>query len=163
MKRFFCFFVLFILVMFAMVSVKADSAVDGTVDITSLNYLSGIVRELDYSKDYVIFRTGDYTTSLVYGDIDYDDHTFSGSNLMKIVYNRRYGSGRDYTPAVLSGEVSTFTLTVSDTNIIYSNLGNYAKIEQSNNSVVRYILYAVIFFGLLFVLFKFIRTRGRTI
>lgn len=140
-----------------------ESPLIGTPNSTALNYLSAVVRDKPL-VDYVIYKTGDYTVKLVYGDITYENNVFSGSDLNVVVYNTRgyyYGTSYNQYAPTVSSSVDSITLTVDETSVIYSNLGNYASVERS---IFRdeYFHFVVEFIGfiLLFMSF-FIFNRGR--
>lgn len=141
-------------------TVSAETVESGTVSSTALNYFTGIVNKLPTNSDYVIYRTGDYTSAMVYGfDFDLSGDVISASDCTKVVYDTRSGYGTSYVPTVTTSELSTFSLTTSSSSIIYSSVGSWASVGDNKRDTVDYILWSVVFLIMLFCIFKFVRYR----
>lgn len=141
---------------------SADSVDSGTINSTALSYLTGVVNKLPANSDYVIYRSGDYTTTLIHGyNFNLEDNRISSDgDCVSIVYNQRgSGTGSSYVPTVDSSEFSGFYLNVNNTSIIYSSVGSWPSVVDSNKNNVEYILWTVVLIVLLFIVFKFHRNR----
>lgn len=80
---------------------------DGAISTSVASYFKGIVSRFSPATHYVLFREGDYTYRLVYGeDLSVSGSSFSGSGLLYIQYNSRYGT-------VVNGIEGDFSLSVS--------------------------------------------------
>lgn len=141
-------------------TVSAETVESGTVSSTALNYFTGIVNKLPTNSDYVIYRTGDYTSAMVYGfDFNLTGNVISASDCTKVVYDTRSGYGTSYVPTVTTSELSTFSLTTSSSSIIYSSVGSWASVGDNKRDTVDYILWSLVFLIMLFCIFKFVRYR----
>jgi len=162
MKKIFVFICVFALMQALTLPVFADTPDSGTINSTILNYFIGVVNKLPENSDYVIYRSGDYSGTLVYGY----DFVLNGNNISsseectKIVYDTR-GSGSTgyYTPSLKETTINSYSLDVSDDCIIYSSLGYWASVGDTSKNNISYILWAIVFLILLFVFFKFFRNR----
>ncbi len=143
-------------------NVFADTVDEGTVNSAALNYFTGVVNKLPANSHYVIYRTGDYTTSMVYGF----DLVLSGSNISsassctQLIYNTRgAGSTTSYTPTLSTSELSSFQLSTSDTSIIYSSLGSWSTVGDTSKDTFSYILWSIVFLIFIYIVFKHFRYR----
>lgn len=163
MKKILIFLCLLLLIGSTVLTVSADSPDEGTLNSAALNYFTGVVNKLPSNCNYVIYRSGDYAGTMVYGY----DLELSGSNFVCdtscfcLVYNARgSGSGSyDYTPTVTQSSLGKFQLTTSNQNIIYSSLGDFSSVGDANKDTFTYILWSIVLLILLFVVFKFHRNR----
>lgn len=155
------FCICIILFAFFALPCSAASVSTGTINSTALNYFEGVVKKLPAGTDYILYKSGDYTTDLVYSsDLQLSDNTVSGTDLTCLRYNTRsYTSGNNYTSTYTEYHYQTFDLTTDDFSICYSSLGNWSDISDNSNTTLNYILYAVIFILFIIVAFKFIRHR----
>lgn len=163
MKRIYLFlFCFFVLMSCFLLTAAAESPDSGTVSSSPLNYFTGIVNKLPANSDYVIYRSGDYSTTLVYGfDFSFSDSAIkSPGECTQLIYNTRgFGSGTSYTPTLTTNTYSSFTLSYDDTSFIYSNLGHFPSVGDTSKDNLSYILWSVVFLIFLLVLFKFLRNR----
>lgn len=145
----------------------AASPEDGTPNSTALSYFTGVVDKLPANTDYVIYKSGDYTTNMVYGELILDSDTFTSSNCTQLVYDQRgkaYGTGyNQYYPTYIETSLSGFQLSVTSSSILYSNLGNYSTIGDNQKDTFTYILWSVIILIFLFVAYKHFRNRRQYI
>lgn len=168
MKRFLMFlFCAAILMSSLTLVISADSPEDGTVNTTALSYFTGVVDKLPANTDYVIYKSGDYTTNLVYGELILDSDTFTSTNCTLLVYNQRgkaYGNNMNqYYPTFTETSLSGFQLSVTSSSILYSNLGNYSALGETQKDTWTYILWSVIILIFLFVVYKHFRNRRQYI
>ena len=141
--------------------VSADSPDNGTVNSTALTYFTGVVNKLPENCDYVIYRSGDNTTNLVFGsNFKLNNNTITSSKCTQMIYNQRgMGSGTQYVPTISKSELNSFNLSTSDSSIIYSSLGSWSSVGDTNRDNISYILWSVVLLVLLFIVFKFHRNR----
>lgn len=167
MKRFFVFMCCVAVLMSCfLLTAAAESPDSGTVSSSPLNYFTGIVNKLPANSDYVIYRSGDYSTTLVYGfDFSFSDSAIkSPGECTQLIYNTRgSGSGTSYTPTLTTNTYSSFTLSYDDTSLIYSNLGHFPSVGDTSKDNLSYILWAIVFLILLFVVLNFFRNRRKYI
>ncbi len=161
MKKIFVILLVVALMSCVALPVLADTPDEGTLNSAALSYFTGAVNKLPPNCDYVIYRSGDYSACLVYSyDMILSGKTFSAPSSTKIVYDSRgTGSGASYTPKLTVSDISNFTLTTSDNHILYSSLGSYASVGDSNRDTFTYILWSIVILVLLFIVFKFFRNR----
>ncbi len=170
MKRIFLILSCVLLLMNAFTFVIfADSPEDGTLNSTALNYFTGIVDKLPANTDYVIYKSGDYTTNLIYGALTLNGSIIRGSDVKKLTYNQRgksdgnTGYGASYYPTFDQEEISDYTLSFSSSSILYSNLGDFSAVGETQKDTNIYILWSVIFLIFLFVVYKHFRNRRQYI
>ncbi len=163
MKRFLMFLCCAAVLMSCVtLTVFADTVDEGTINSAALNYFTGVVNKLPANSHYVIYRTGDYTTAMVYGfDLELSGSAIrSSSDCTKLIYNSRgAGSTTSYTPTLSSSELTSFQLSTSDTSIIYSSLGSWASVGDSSKDIFTYILWSIVFLILIFIVYKHFRNR----
>lgn len=139
----------------------------GTINTTFLTIFRDIVASLGVNDDYVLFRSSDYTYSMLVGDLDY----FSTGEFVLA------SDGRLYTVTQVQGsynynsyysysveDVSSYSVTVDD-YLVYSNLGNYPTLIDRGVNYAFVSLLVLCVIGLcLFIrpLFAFVMRSGRS-
>lgn len=155
-------FVFFVAAMLVPVSAFAVDVDSGTPNSAAMTYLSDVVKGLPPTNDYFLYKSGDYTVTLLYGD-DFslsDSGVVSAQDATMVVYNTRdQQDGYNYTPSVTSQAVSGFQVSTNKYSIVYSNLGSFARLEGTERLTLSYLLYAVIFLIFVFIVFKLLRNR----
>lgn len=138
-----------------------DGTVTGAVNSAALNYFTGVVSKLPLGTQYVIFKSGDYTTDMVFSPtLNLNGSTINGTDVTRLCYNTRsYVSGNTYTVELTEEFTDSFILNTSSFSIIYSSLGNWSTVADTKSPIISYILFTVIIILLIFVAFKFIRHR----
>ena len=146
---------------FFTLSIFADTPDDGTLNSTALNYFTGVVNKLPANSDYVIYRSDDYTSVMVYGfDFKLNNSIVTAEDCTMLIYNQRgSGSGTQYTPTLTEAVVTGFQLTTKNTSIIYSNLGSWASVGDTSKDNTNYILWVLVILVFLFVVYKHFRNR----
>lgn len=142
--------------------VLADTPDEGTINSAALSYFTGVVNKLPSNCNYVIYRSGSYAATMVFGyDLVLSDSSFvCDTACTRLIYNSRgSGSGYDYIPTITESTIGNFNLTTSDTSILYSSLGSFASVGDSNKDTFTYILWSIVLLILLFVFLKFFRNR----
>ena len=161
MRKFLIFFVVLLMFGSALV-VSADTPQQGTLNSAALTYFTGVVNKLPPNTNYVIYRVGDNSSALVYSsDLVFNNNIFSSSDCVRLVYDSRgFNTGTNqYSPTVTTSNIRSFTLTTANQYILYSNLGHYSSVGETNKDVFSYILWSVVFLILIFIVFKFFRNR----
>lgn len=126
--------IIILLVAVALVSVVPSSAMaysvyEGNISSTYTNIFGDL--NISPFDDYVFFRSGQYTYTLVVGDISLEGTTFTATDTIKnytidTTSNSGYGSSvYNYFVTDESG----FSLDVGS-NLIYSNLGSYPRLTE---------------------------------
>lgn len=161
MRKIILILIVAVLMSFTALPVLADTPDSGTVNSAALTYFTGAVNKLPPNCDYVIYRSGDYSATLVYSfDMSLSGKTFTAPSCTKFVYDSRgTGSGTSYTPKLTVSDINNFTLSTSDNHILYSSLGYYASVGDTGKDTFTYILWSVVILILLFIVFKFFRNR----
>lgn len=156
-NKFLIFLVCFILVFsLSCFPAYAEDVANGTINSTALTYFEGITRKLSPFEDYVAFRTGDYTYSLVYGNLSYSNGVISSSSATRVDYNSRYyTSNYEYTTYVSDSQISNLRLNTNGFSIIYSSLGSFPKLEGNDTDLLSMLLIGVLFFGFVFFALRF--------
>lgn len=134
---------------------------NGAVNSGALNYFTGVVSKLPLGTHYVIFKSGDNTTDMVFSPtLNLNGSTINGTDVTRLCYNTRsYVSGNTYTVELTEEFTDSFILNTSSFSIIYSSLGNWSTVADTKSPIISYILFTVILILLIFVAFKFIRHR----
>lgn len=163
MKKIFCCFIASFVLAFSALVCSADTVQVGSVNSSALNYLSAVVYDNPLCH-YVIYRVGDYETKLVYGDLSFENNVITSVGAVNVVlYNSRGGSdgGYSYYPTVSFSTSNSFTLTVNNSSLIYSDLGSFASVQRES-FLGDYIHYAIEFLGLVMLFLSFfVFNRGR--
>lgn len=96
---------------------------DGGIGSTYTTYFEDVLDGYFLPQDYVYFRSGQYQYTLVVGDLEYENLTFTGSmyDYYTITTSNNYGSG--YL-SLIHSTGTDLNLDVSD-HLVYSNLGYY--------------------------------------
>ena len=109
---------------------QAASVYQGTISTTYLTMFRDVVSSLPVTDDYVLFRSGESTYTLVAGDLDYSGtFTLNGEGKQ---YDITSVSGSGYSNSYYGysvGSITSFTLTPGN-YLVYSNLGDYPTLEE---------------------------------
>lgn len=107
-------------------------SVDGTISDTYLDYFEGIVQKLPYDSNYVIWRSGDYSYTMAYGEeIEEENGVFTGS----CDYVRIYRETADYSSNWLVSDGTDMLNLVAGEAFVYSNLGMFPTVERGLSSL----------------------------
>ena len=163
MRKIITFTISLILLSFMVFSVSADTVYVGSINSSALSYLGDVVYD-NPLENYVIFRTGEYETKLVYGDLVYENNTISAKGVVNVVvYNQRGGNDGSYSyyPTINYNTADSFTLTLNNSSLIYSNLGDFASVDRVSH-IGEYLHYGIEFFALVMLFLSFfIFNRGK--
>ena len=131
-----------------------DSIYSGSISTTILDIFAGVCAKYP-SKDYVAFRSGQYTYDLYIGDISLAG-AFSGTQLLHVVYDSasNYNNG-----PYLRYNTEDLGLTPG-TSLVYSNLGDYPALPIQGVPYEKALIFGgVVIF--LFLLFRWVFSRSR--
>lgn len=124
---------------------------EGTISSTYVTYFRDIVSGIGFNENYVAFRSGQYSYSLIVGELEYKNGVIS-----------LISSGREYKFAARSNQSynATYNYTVTELNnfsvecgdyIIYSDIGDYpqlvergAKYEIINTTLISIMLVSIV-------------------
>lgn len=131
-KSFITMLICCLLIAAATVTANAQSVYEGTISSTYTEIAEKI--NISVSDDYVFFRSGQYTYTLVCGDFEYSAGNFNLS-----------GSGKMYTITQVNGtgySASYYSYAVSDVDsytietggkLVYSNLAGYPTLNNGSD------------------------------
>lgn len=122
-----------LLIATATITASAQTVYEGTISSTFTTIAEQI--NLPVMADYVFFRSGQYTYTLVVGDLEYNSGNFSLSDAGKVytitqVNNSGYGSTSYYSYSV--SDVSSYKVEADD-KLVYSNLGGYPTLNNNSD------------------------------
>lgn len=101
---------------------------EGNPSNTQLQYFRDIIPGIGLGDHYVAFRSGQYTYTMLVGDISYDNGIFSSADSCTVYYLETNNSYNGYyTYSVF--EVDSISLNPED-KIIYSDLGQFPQLEE---------------------------------
>lgn len=140
--------------------VYADTgAAYGTISETYLNYLTGVVEKLDYDNHYVIWKSGDYSYSLAYGeDMEIVGTLISGYDLdcVRIYRDSSTYNSNWYTEFTTLNNLELDTLRL----FAYSDLGNLPTVKRGlsslESSMVIFAIGFAVVFGVCHYIFDYI-------
>lgn len=124
-----------------------NRGVSGTISATYLDYFEGVLDKIGLDDHYVVFRSGDYRYTLVYGDsLKLNGSTFSGTGLNVVNIYRDDNRSDWYT------EFTTDSVNLNASRLfVYSDLGNYPVLKEGVSSNETF---AVLFFLAFFVVYN---------
>lgn len=104
----------------------------GVISDTYLNYFRGIVQKLDWKEHYVVYRSGQYSYTMVYGEeVALSGSRFTGSGNVVNIHRNTSSSSSDWYVSY-----STDTLALSaGTLFVYSDLGMYPELKEGGTSL----------------------------
>lgn len=160
MKKIFIISICLLLFLFPL-SAAADTVDQGTISSAAVNYFEGVVNKLPAGYDYFIYKSGDYTATMIYSsDLTLTDSVVSGTDVTQLIYNSRSQSDNyNYIPSFTESHLESIAIVTDYYSIAYSSLGSWSALGQTSNNTLTYILYSVILILLIFVVFKLIRNR----
>lgn len=162
MKKLIFLLCVFALICVNLLSVSAATPDSGTVNSTALSYFEGIVDKLPANSDYVVFKSGDYESTLFYGfDFELtDSQILCTSDCTQVIYDSRAsGSNYNYYPEITQTSINGFTLNYNNASILYSSVGSWASLGNPLKDIVSYVLWSIVFLIFIFIVFKMIRNR----
>lgn len=144
-------------------TLSLSETAQGTISETYLDYFEGIVQKMPYGANYVIWKSGDYSYTLAYGeDVAEENGVFTGAcDTVEIVRDSTSSYSTYWYVNRGSDELS---LTVTD-EFVYSNLGMYPTVERGasvyESEAILFGLAVAFVFGLVTRMFDAIGRRRR--
>lgn len=104
----------------------------GTISDTYLNYFRGIVQKLDWKEHYVVYRSGQYSYTMVYGEeVSLNGTRFTGTGNVVNIHRNSSSSSTDWYVSY-----STDNLALSAGSLfVYSDLGAYPELKEGGTSL----------------------------
>lgn len=104
----------------------------GSISDTYLNYFRGIVQKLNWKEHYVVYRSGQYSYTMVYGDeVALNGSRFTGNGNVVNIHRNTSSSSSDWYVSY-----STDTLALSAGSLfVYSDLGMYPELKEGGTSL----------------------------
>ncbi len=104
----------------------------GTISDTYLNFFKGIVEKLKFNEHYVVYRSGQYSYIMIYGeDIALDGDHFSGAGNYVNIYRDSSSYSSDWYVEYGEDSVNLDTGTL----FVYSDLGMYPTLKEGVSSL----------------------------
>lgn len=103
---------------------------EGNLSTTYVQYFKDILSGANINDDYIAFRSGQYSYTMVVGDLDISGDTVSLKD-SGVIYTFTQSGNYNSTYSFNYSNINQFSVNVGD-NIIYSNVGHYPHlIERS--------------------------------
>lgn len=104
----------------------------GTISDTYLNYFRGIVQKLNWKEHYVVYRSGQYSYTMIYGEgVALNGSRFTGTGSVVNIYRDSSSYSSDWYVSY-----STDSIALSAGSLfIYSDLGNYPELKEGGTSL----------------------------
>lgn len=104
------------------------SIYDGSISSSYVTYFKDILAGVPFNKNYVAFRSGQYTYTMVVGELEYN-----GNSLTLIGDGKEYifttSSGYNSYPTYNVYDITSFSLSLGD-YLVYSDLGDYPQLME---------------------------------
>lgn len=116
---------------FAMTAHGATHSVyeNGSLSSTYVTYFKDILSGAKFNDNYVAFRSGQYSYSMIVGDIDYTNGQFKMNGVCKEYVFSTNSSNYNSQYYYEVNELSNFNLDY-DNAIIYSDLGDFPQLVE---------------------------------
>lgn len=101
---------------------------EGNLSTTYVTYFKDIISGAEFNDNYVAFRSGQYSYTMVVGELEYSNGVISLVDTGK-EYVFTTSSGYNATYKYNVNEISNFSLD-SGENIIYSDVGDYPQLVE---------------------------------
>lgn len=102
---------------------------EGTLSTTYVTYFKDIVSGIGFNENYVAFRSGQYSYTMVVGDLEYNNGVISltGSGKEYVFSTGSTGYNSQYRYNV--NTINNFSVSVGD-YIIYSDVGEFPQLVE---------------------------------
>lgn len=102
---------------------------NGNLSTTYVTYFKDIVSGIGFNDNYVAFRSGQYSYTLIVGDLEFNNNTFTLNGAGKSYEYSTTSSNYNSQYYYYVDDISNFSLEV-DNQIIYSDLGYYPQLVE---------------------------------
>lgn len=129
----------------------------GSLSSTYVTYFRDIVSNIGINENYVAFRSGQYSYTLVVGELEFNNGTFTlvGSGKeYEFTTDGNYNSQYRY----YVNDISNFSVDVGN-SIIYSDLGYYPNLIEGGTKYEVYTAILLTVIVLCIVIGRFFRSR----
>lgn len=125
-----------------------DTTGYGTISDSYLDYFEGIVQKLTPDQHYVIWKSGDYSYTLAYGEsIKESTGIFTGAcDTVQIYRDASSGYNTNWYTTTGSGELSLNSASL----FVYSDLGMYPTVERGFSSLEAHTILFAVGFAIVF-------------
>lgn len=104
------------------VTMSLTSGYPGTISDAYLEYFAGIAQKLKWNEHYVVYRSGQYSYTMAYGEeISLEGSRFAGTGNVVTIYRDSSSSSSNYYVSHTSDSVSLSAGTL----FVYSDLGMF--------------------------------------
>lgn len=123
-------FVMVALLVASPIQALADDSVytEGNISSTYTSIMEDVLQNTKISEDYVYFRSGQYSYTLITGDLDLNGSTFTGSDVDRYTITTST-TGYNQTYNYSHSTDTNFRLNAQD-YLVYSNLGYYPTLIE---------------------------------
>lgn len=119
-----------------------EDGVNGTISATYLDYFEGIVEKLGFNQHYVVWKSGDYSYTMLYGkNMDLVGDLVSSYDVEQV---RLYRSGTNQTNWLVEHRHQENIELRTGSLFVYSDLGMFPTLERG---LSRYESLALLFFA----------------
>ena len=140
------------------ISVFADSfsVYDGNMSSNALSYFRDI--EIPFFYDYVVWRDSDYSYKMFVSDsLEKSNNVYTADS--GVLYNWYTSGNYNNVQHFSTSELNSFSLSNSSHLIVYSSIGNAARLERGLDyeKVLLFTLFTACIFVLIGILFKSVK------
>lgn len=109
------------------VTMSLTSGYPGTISDAYLEYFAGIAQKLKWNEHYVVYRSGQYSYTMAYGEeISLEGSRFAGTGNVVTIYRDSSSSSSNYYVSRTSDSVSLSAGTL----FVYSDLGMFPSLVK---------------------------------
>lgn len=133
---------------------------NGNISSTYLTYFKDILPGVPFSHNYVAFRSGQYSYTMVTGDIEYNESTrtftLQGEGHVYVFEQTSNNYNSYYTYD--DGSISNFSVQAND-SVLYSDVGSYPQLMErgAKYEMLTAVLICIALLG--YVVSRFFRSR----
>lgn len=103
---------------------------EGTISSTYVTYFKDIISGIGFNDNYVAFRSGQYSYTMVTGDLDYNNGVISLTGEGKeYIFSANITSGYNQQYKYYVNDISNFNINCGN-NIIYSDVGEFPQLME---------------------------------
>lgn len=131
---------------------------NGSLGTTYITYFKDILSGTDFRDNYVAFRSGQYSYSLIVGELENNNGVISSLSPVKEYrfYTESSGYNSQYQYSVT--DLNNFSVN-TDNNIIYSDCGDFPELIERGAKFETLNTILLVIFMLSFVIYRIFRKR----